>query len=262
MEELVDIHLNGQLYLYLSNRIQKQDYDIYYSNVIDDQYWNLAYLKNNEVDIKAIYNNIKIDMKKLNRQPLVYITSDIVNSKLEEQIKNSNLRVLYTDVWMILENLEQFKTYKSKIDFSVHKVNENLIEDFIQSVMDGFSGDNLEEPYGSLSNGYRIALRESCKENNSEYKVLHYLGKNEKEAIATVTVVYRKDKAILYNITTNKNYQKQGVCKQMMSEIIRDLIQLKVKTVCVQTEQGYYTEQVYKNMGFREILLGRAYMEE
>lgn len=51
------------------------------------------------------------------------------------------------------------------------------------------------------------------------------------------------------------------VCKQTMSEIINDLKKIKIETVCVLTEQGFYTEQVYKNMGFKEVMLGKAYIE-
>lgn len=262
MEEIIDIHLNGQLYLYLSNIIKKQDYNIYYSDLIDDEYWNFAYLKNDEVDLKEIFENIKNDMNKLNRNPEIYITSNITNSELQSEIKNSNLELLYTDVWMILENLEQFKSYKSKVDFSVYKVDKTLKNQFIQAVMNGFSGDNPENPYESLSDGYKVALEKSFNENDSEYKVIHYLGKKGQESISTATVVYRKDKAIIYNVTTNKQYQRNGVCKQMMSDIIQDLIKLNIDKVCVQTEQGFYTEQVYKNMGFIERMLGKAYIEK
>lgn len=208
MKDIIDIHLNGQLYLYMSNVIRKQDYDIYYSDVIDDEYWNFAYLKNREVSLDDIFDEIKSNMNKLNRNPILYITSNIIDSKLQENIKNSKLKSLYTDVWMTLDNLEQFELYKSKIDFSVCKVDETLKEQFIQAIMDGFSGDNPEDPYESLSDGYKIALEKSFNENNSEYKVIHYLGKKEKEAISTATVVYKKDKAIIYNVTTNKKYQK------------------------------------------------------
>lgn len=45
MEELIKIHLEGQLQLYLSNRIQREKYDIYYSEIIDDLYWNYVYLR-------------------------------------------------------------------------------------------------------------------------------------------------------------------------------------------------------------------------
>lgn len=260
MQELVDIHFNNTLFL--SNKIENKDYDIFYSNLIDDEYWNMAYLKNNEININEIYKKIETDMKKINRQPLIYITSNILNENLEHQMKNNKLEIAYTDVWMIIENSKNFKNYKSNIEFSVHRVNDELKEKFIQAVMDGFSGDNPDDPYENLSDGYKKALGESFKENNSKYKVLHYLGIFENDSISTATVVYKKDKAIIYNVTTNKKYQKQGVCKQMMSNIIEDLNELGIKTVCVLTEQGFYTEQVYKNMGFKEIMLGKGYMKK
>ena len=197
-------------------------------------------------------------MNKLNRKPIIYITSDIIDSELQEKIDNSKLKSLYTDVWMTLDNLEQFGTYKSKIDFSVKKVDEKIKELFIQAVMNGFSGDNPEDPYESLSDGYRIALEKSFNKTDSEYQVIHYLGEKEQEVISTATVVYKKDKAIIYNVTTNKKYKKQGACKQMMSDIIKDLIKLNINEICVQTEQGFYTEQVYKNMGFIEKMLHPA----
>ena len=261
MEDIIDIHLNGQLYLYMSNTIRNEDYDIYYSDLIDDQYWNFAYLKNKEVCLNNIFEEIKFNMNKLNRNPIIYITSNIIDLKLQENIKNSKFKSLYTDVWMTLNNLEQFESYKSKIDFDVYKVDEKLKEQFIQAIMDGFSGDNPEEPYESLSDGYKTALENSFNENNSDYKIIHYLGRKENEAISTATVIYKRQKAIIYNVTTNKKYQKNGVCKQMMSDIIKDLIELNIDEVCVQTEHGFYTEEVYKKMGFIERLLGKAYIE-
>ncbi len=262
MEEIIDIHLNGQLNLYMSNKIEKQNYDIYYSDLIDDEYWNFAYLKNREVSLNDIFNEIKLSINKLDRKPIIYIISNIIDLKLQEDIEKSKLKSLYTDVWMTLDNLEQFESYKSKINFSVYKVDEALKEQFIQAVMDGFSGDNPEDPYESLSDGYKIALEKSFNKNNSEYKIIHYLGKKEQESICTATAVYKGSKAIIYNVTTNKKYQRNGVCKQMMSDIIKDLIKLNINEICVQTEQGFYTEQVYRKMGFIERLLGKAYIRK
>ena len=128
--------------------------------------------------------------------------------------------------------------------------------------MDGFAGDNPDDPYESLSDGYRVALEESMKKSKSKYKVINYVGLYNEYAISTATVLYKDNRAIIYNVTTNKNYQKQGVCKQTMSEIINDLRKIGIETVCVLTEQGFYTEQVYKKMGFKEVMLGKAYIEE
>lgn len=263
MEKLIDIHFNGQLNLYMSNLIRKENYDIYCSDIIDDEYFNLAYLKNDKTSLKEIYEDVKISMEKINRKPILYITSNIVNSKLETEIEKIDLQTLYTDVWMTLNNLEEFGTYKSKIDFFVTRVGEDLKDKFIQAVLDGFSGDDPEDPYESLSDGYRIALEKSFKNNNNDdYKVIHYLGLKKEDAVSTATVIYKDDKAIIYNVTTNKKYQKQGACKQMMSDIIKDLTSIGIHEVCVQTEKGFYTEQVYNKMGFKEKMLGKAYMEK
>lgn len=260
MNDLIDIHLHGKLYL--TDVILKDEYDVCYSNNVDDEYWNFAYLKSNKVSLKETFENIKADMQKLNRNPVVYITSNIIDAKLSEEIGRANLKLLYTDVWMTLEKFEQFKFCKSKIDFTTYRVDESLKDEFIEAVMNGFAGNNPEDPYESLSNGYKVALKESFDKNDSEYKIMHYLGKREQESISTATVQYKNQKAIIYNVTTNKLYQKNGVCKQMMSEIIQDLKKMNINEICVQTESGYYTEQVYKKMGFKEIFVGRAYIEE
>ena len=261
LNDLIDIHINGQLELYASHIIEKDDYNILLSDLIDDQFWNFAYLKNNFSNLDKMWENIKSDMIKNNRQPTIYVTSNINNKELEEKIKDINLNVLYTDVWMTFEDLNTFEKYKSKIDFKVSRVDENLKSKFVKAIMDGFAGDNPDDPYQSLSDGYRIALEECKEKNESEYKVINYVGLYNDEVISTATVIYKQDKAIIYNITTNKKYQKQGVCKQTMSEVINDLIKTGITIVGLQTEQGFYTEKVYKNMGFKEVMLGKAYVE-
>ena len=45
MEEMIDIHFGGQMDLYLSKQFQRENYNLYLSDVIVDEYWNLAYVK-------------------------------------------------------------------------------------------------------------------------------------------------------------------------------------------------------------------------
>ena len=259
LEDLIDIHINGSLHLYASNVIKKGNYNILLSDLIDDAYWNYAYLKNHSIDFSQIWEEINSEMKKNNREPAIYITSNISNEELEEKIKGINLECLYTDVWMVIEDLGNFRNYKSKLNLKVSRVGEDLKEEFVQAIMDGFSGDNSDDPYESLSDGYRIALEQSMNKYDSKYKIINYAGIFNEQVISTATVLYKGNKAIVYNITTNKMFQKQGVCKQMMTEIIEDLNRIGIEIVCLQTEQGFYTEQVYKNMGFKEVMIGRAY---
>ena len=259
LEDLIDIHINGSLHLYASNVIKKENYNILLSDLIDDAYWNYAYLKNGSTNLSKIWEEINSEMKKNNREPAIYITSNISNEALEQKIKGINLECLYTDVWMVIEDLGNFRNYKSKLNLKVSRVGEDLKEEFVQAIMDGFSGDNPDDPYESLSDGYRIALEQSMDKYNSKYKIINYAGIFNEQVISTATVLYKGNKGIVYNITTNKKFQQQGVCKQMMSEIIGDLNRIGIEIVCLQTEQGFYTEQVYKNMGFKEVMIGRAY---
>ena len=40
MKEFINIHLNGSIGFYITNKIEKPNYDIYYNDIIDDEYWN------------------------------------------------------------------------------------------------------------------------------------------------------------------------------------------------------------------------------
>lgn len=256
IEKIIGIHIEG---VYVQNLEKKEKYNLVSSNLIEDEFWNYAHIIDKNINLKEVWENIKKDLEKINRRPLMYITSNICDRQLEEQITQGNFEKLYTDVWMIIDDIDSFENYESKIDFELERATEKTKDRFVTAVMQGFSGDNPDDPYEALSDGYRIALEESFGSIDSEYKVIHYLGTYNDEDISTATVVYKDENAIIYNVTTNKKYQKNGVCKKMMSEIMKDLSSIGIKVVCVQTEQGFYTEQVYKKMGFKEIMLGIGY---
>lgn len=126
--------------------------------------------------------------------------------------------------------------------------------------MDGFSSDDLSDPYGTLPEEYRDIYWLKFMDKN--YHKLEYCGKYQGKMIATANVWYKGDTAIIYTVSTHKKYQKQGICKKLMSYMVKDLRKLGIKIVCVQTEKGFYTEKVYGKMGFREVMLGKVYGEK
>ena len=260
MEEMIHLHLNGNLNLFFSNVIKSIHYDIYYSDVIEDEYWNYAYLKDG-FNFERTIKEIILKMKQLNRKPVIYITSNVLDEELQQDIRKLNLDLIYTDCWMFIEHLNEFKTYKINNDFEIYKVDKRLQDKFIKSVMDGFSGDNPDDPYNELPEGYKISIERSFKNNWSDnIEIINYLGMKKNEPISTATAIYNQDKAVLYNITTLKKFQKKGFCKEMMYYIFNELSKLNIKEVCIQTEKGYYPEEIYKKMGFKEKLLGKAYL--
>jgi len=260
MENFIDIQLNSKLYF--SEHIIKPDYDICYSNFIDDSYWNYAYLKNNNIDFTLTFQSIINDLHCLRRTPTLYVTSDILNSELNKYIEDNHFQLLYTDSWLVLNDISKFPSFKSPLSFTTRKVDIAASNKFIDAVMIGFSGDNPDDPYESLSDGYRTSLEKSFYSDDNNYRIIHYLGEKNGEVISTASVVYKDNSAILYNITTNKKYQKLGVCKQMMSDIITKLKSFGIDKICVQTEKDYYPEKIYQNFGFKKAILGKAYKLE
>lgn len=255
-QDLIDLHFKGATELYKSELIEKDDYYIFSNLLIDDRYWNMGILKNFDTDINLVWDNVKKELQKRNRNPEIYIIP------YKDYKINKEFKLLYTDVWMVASDLENFNKYKSKIDVDFGIVPDNLKESFVKAVMDGFSGEDPEDPYEAVNDGYGTALYNSFQNLESEYKSIHYAGKYNRETVSTATVVYKGENAIIYNVTTKKQYQKMGICKEMMSYIISDLREKGVKNVCVQTEQGYYTEKAYANMGFKEIMLGRVFVKD
>ena len=259
LEKLIDIHFEGQKDIILSKEIVEKRYKIIYSEILNDEYWNLAFIKDNCDNLKEIWQKIKVKMNDLNRIPILYLLSNADN---EKQLIDFNLENIYTDVWLVLDNLNEFKNYESTINVNFEKVTEDEKSEYIQAIMDGFSSTDPKDPYGVLPEEYRKTYEIEFEHRGKKYKTIEYCGKSDGKMISTANAWYKDDCAIVYTVSTNKEYQKKGVCKSMMSYIVRDLKNIGIKTICVQTEQGFYTEQVYKKIGFREVMLGKAYAEK
>ncbi len=259
-KKIEEFHFNNQLYLYMSRKIVYNKFDIYLSDIIDDSYWNLATnikSKNIEEFISDSESISKI-MNENNRTPVIYITN---NSPIYKYKNIIDMKILHNDVWLLLDKLDEFKNYKSKLDIEICIASKETRNEFINARYEGFSSDDPEDPYDNSDEGYREALEKSFDLKEGKDNIVHYFSKYNDNIVSTATVVYSDDIAFIYNVTTNKKYKRNGICKEMMSYIVKKLKEIDIKYICLQTERGYYTELVYKNMGFKEIFEGIAYSE-
>lgn len=242
---LMDIHLNNGIY---NKRIPYEFYDIYYSDIIDDEYWNYALIKDKNANLKKICEDIYEKMTKLDRKSVLY--SPMI-------LKQNYLKELYTDIWLMLDNIDNFPQYKSDLDIKIVKVNKEDVDDFVDAVINGFSTGDKDDPYAYLPDSYHVAMLNSFK---SDYNFINnYCVKYNEEIIGTATIIYRNNYAIMYNVTTNKKYKKHGVFKELMSEMIKDLKKIGITIICCQTEKNCYPELIYKKIGFKEIMQATAY---
>ena len=73
--------------------------------------------------------------------------------------------------------------------------------------------------------------------------------------------MYGKNIAYIYNVTTNLDYRKKGICKELMSHSLERLTKIGLDKAVLQTEKGFYPEKIYKSIGFKEILRAVKYTE-
>ncbi len=104
------------------------------------------------------------------------------------------------------------------------------------------------------------AIKRSCFVD-SKFTTEHYIAKYKEQIVGTMTIMYEKEIAYIYNVTTNIDFRRMGICKQFMSHIFKRLTQIGIDKAVLQTETGFYPEKIYKSMGFKEIFKGIQYTE-
>jgi len=248
IDKLIDIHLNGDIDL---NRIVKDDYDILYSDIVDDVDYNYAFLKNKNVDIEEVINRIKEDFKLLNRKPTIYILSSIMSNSL----KSDNLEVNHIDTWMVLDVIKKYST-NSNIEYS--RLTKSDLNEFVDTFMINFSSDDSNEPYQGLDEGYRKTFTDNF-ESHDGFNSIYYSGKLNNKIVCTVMGIYKGDSIILYAGSVNKDLRGRGIFKEFLNYIVKDLNSVGINNICLQTEKGYYPEKLYSRVGFKEVLQGTFY---
>lgn len=88
--------------MYFDNIEENSNYVLCISNIMDDYFWNLAYLKTKATDF--LIDEIEYRLRKLNRAPALYIGRDdkyyVENKNI---IVNKDYKLNDTDVFMILD---------------------------------------------------------------------------------------------------------------------------------------------------------------
>ena len=128
LDKLIDIHLNGDIDL---QRIEKDDYDILYSNIVPDVDYNYAFLKNNKVNIDDVINRIKEDFKSLKRKPSIYVLSNII----PDEIESNNLELNHVDTWMVLDNINEYTT---DLNIEYSRLKKEELSKFVDAFMINF----------------------------------------------------------------------------------------------------------------------------
>lgn len=199
-------------------------------------------------------------MNQNNRKASIFMHDQFLLNNVD--FNSLDLQKSDENVWLILDNYNGLKNEKSNIKIKIEKViSENELKEYPYIVNEGFKRSNESDPYDGLTDSVIDAIRRRCY-INGKFITEHYIAKYNNEIVGTITIMYEKNIAFIYNVTANVKFRRKGVCSQLMNHVVQILNNIGIEKIILQTAPGYYPEKIYKNMGFKELFYGVKYTEK
>jgi len=245
--------------MYVDDICDYKDFILVKSNIIDDGIWNfICNIKNNSYDgIIELFENSKHLF--VNRVPRIYFLSNQLDNKILSRL-SENYNLYCKDSWFCTYISKLDLDYKSSLTLDIRISNNK--DDIIDTIMKGFSTGDPNEPYGDLSPTYREALESKFNLKTKNVETLHYVAYYQNKPISIATASINNEDAYLNNVTTLKEFKGNGVAKELLSFLIKDLKNRNVKEIIFATETDEYTEKFYKKLGFEVVEYGYCFEEK
>ena len=246
--------LKGLYYDYMD---ETEDYVLCFSNIMNDYFWNLAYLKNetnNEI-ISLLENKFK-EKKCI---PCFYIGRDDRCYEYNKQFLIScGYKLNDTDVYMSLDN---FKPTNINMRIKVVETQEEY-EDYMKVLASAYN-DNIEN---IDENVYADAINEcyyeAIKKSIGNGKTYHIIGYNEDNIpVSVATLNISNGIGGINNVGTMQGYWNRGYGKQIISYLVNFFKEKGGQDLMLCTEYHTKNQSYYEKLGFKEIYVMEQYIK-
>jgi len=244
-------YYDGLKSMYVDDIVEHNEYVHISSNIIDDGIWNFAYTSSDNTE--KVFDDSKGQF--VNRIPRVYVLSKNI-SKLKLTYYLQKYNVYCIDSWFCSDVSKIKLKLRSDFDLEI-----GLCEDkdvVINTIMEGFSTGDPNDPYGDLSPTYREALDVKWGTGN----VVHLIAKYQGNVAALASCTIKDNVAYLNNVTTLRKYKGHGIAKELILNMIKLLKEKNIKQIIFVTEKNAYTEIFYKKLGFTVVEYGYCLEEK
>lgn len=243
--------------MFFDNKTETTNYLLCSSNIMDDEFWNIAYLKN-KIDIDTL-KNIENEFKNKNRNSSIYIGRTDTNYNENKKILLSNeYKLNNTDVYMSLENL-----HVNEITTNIKIVEtEQEYHDFMKVLSSAYNDtiENSEENVyaDAVTECYYIAVKNTI--NSKEH--LHIICYDNNIPVSVATLNYKNGIAGINNVGTAQGYWNKGYGKQVLSYLINLFEELGGGLLTLSTEYHSKNQQFYEKLGFKEKYIMEQYIKQ
>lgn len=258
-KSIVDFHFNCLQGTYFSEIIEKKDFLLLFSDLVEDSYYN--YIAQTKKDLKEILSETKEIFLQKNRKQALYVTpcSDLYEN---ENLIPEDFKLWATDAWMILKDDNFYQSYLSPNDIIVEKVDYQDREEYVKAFHLAYAGDNPDDPYANLPEYYSNSLLRSFDVKSTKYKTYYVWAKYNNEIVG-VASMYSDGKTVgIYGVGTIDKFRKKGIGTALMKYLYDIAIKEGVSTFMLQTEHTSKVEKWYKAMGYETIFLGKYFVKD
>lgn len=242
--------------MFFDNKKDSDNYILCTSKVMDDFFWNIAYIKN-KIDKKSL-TDLEEEFKSINRTPSTYIGRNDLNYDENKKILLSNGYTLNnTDVYMLLEsqvNIEittDIKIVENEKEYNdFMKVLSSAYNDVIENADENVYADAVTECY---YNAVKNTL------NSKEH--IHIIVYDNNIPVSVATLNYINGVGGINNVGTAQGYWNRGYGKQLMTYLIKQFQDLGGGMLTLSTEYQSKNQQFYEKLGFKEKYVMEQYMK-
>jgi len=253
-------HYRNQVGMYFSGRHEIDGASCFYSDKIEDYYWNYAALVDTSASkLPQLIETIIEFYRAKKRQPAVYVTPWCRPENLADELKKTGFEVQFRDAWMFYQR-ETPPAVQLPPNCRIKRVETaNEMEAIINVFNQAFGGATEDEPYGSLPPSYSEMLRESFKREREDVTVIHYLATVGETPAGLGTLIYASGYAGLYNIGVAPQFRKQGIGAAISAKRITDALDAGNRIIFLQTEKDSSVEAWQRKLGFETQFVGEGF---
>lgn len=242
--------------MFFDNKEETPEYILCTSRVMDDYFWNIAYLKTKFN--KENLGNLEEKFENIDRTPSIYIGyGEQFYLENKELIINSGYEINNTDVYMQL-----IAPHKSDINIDIKVVeSEKEYNDFM-SVLSSAYNDNIES---EEENVYADAVTEcyynAVKNTINSNKHYHIIAYANNIPVSVATLNYIDGVGGINNVGTAQGYWNKGYGKQVLTYLINLFEKLGGGVLTLSTEHNSKNQKFYEKLGFEEKYVMEQYMK-
>lgn len=257
MNKLMKWHFDVQKGMYFDYDISQESWCVFFSNIIEDGFWNYAVLPDN-CNLSGILPAIEKMFVSVERTPSIYIINGERFPDVIKYLEQNGYNKMSEESFMVFDAQLPMRLQKDMLIKQV--MDEKTIHDFEEVFLNAYGGEKTpEQPYGELDKTYLDALIRSF--SNRE-KFIHFVCYVGNTPVSVATLCFENGKGGIYNVGTLPNYRGKGYGTVATIECINEWKKRCGEVLFLQTETGSSVEQWYKKLGFKLEFIGSIFCKE